>query len=364
MQIQPKIFRSLRPGSPPQSDQAEDSPGDLLDKFHSRFDDWDLNNNGQIAWSEIRKNVANPDIKGEEAVELASLYSLIQHDVYYRGLQQTPPVKFNGLYDLYYEYYGPEAEKPIADLYYGKYKLKLGNTANELFPQGLPNAFNIRQGAAPSCGFLATTFAQTQTDPFAVKESIQETKEGRLQVTFPGVKQTVTVEKPTDSEKALFATAEENGTWLTALEKAWGVHQKRENPLAAFEQTTYPEDAIAAWTNGKATTRRVPKDPKGYQKGELPHFLRTTHRELASNHLAVAWTRYDGIRGEDFVPGHAYTVTGIDYEDGTISLRNPWGHLEPKNENGEALDGRDDGAFEYPLAKFHTKFEKIARQTD
>jgi hypothetical protein len=271
-------------------------------------------------------------------------------------------VSYNNLYDLYYEYDDEEMERPIADSYFLKYEEKLSHASQELFPQGLPNAHNLKQGAAPSCGFLATTFAQVKNDPHSVKEAIRANQDGKLEVSFPGVSKTIDVAPVTDAERALFSTAEDNGTWLTTLEKAWGIHIKSSNPLAAFEQTTYPEDAIEAWTNGEAVTTRVPKNPKGYREGELPDFLRTAHRELGAGHHVVAWTRHKEVDGRHFVPGHAYTVTAIDAKEGVITLRNPWGRLEPVDEDEKPLDGRDDGMFDYPLAEFHHKFAKIARQ--
>ena len=76
----------------------------VLKQQQHYFDDWDLNHNGQISWSEMRRNVADSQIQGEESVSLATLYGLMEHDAAYRGLQRKPPVTYNRLYDLYYEY--------------------------------------------------------------------------------------------------------------------------------------------------------------------------------------------------------------------------------------------------------------------
>lgn len=336
--------------------------GEVLGRLESHFDRWDANGNGQISWTEIRDRVADPQCRGEEAVALATLYGLLEQDAAFRGMERKAPVSFERLGDLYYEYTDEEDDTPQADGLYQKYEAKLKESTDELFPHGLPNGHLGKQGTGPSCGFLAATFAQLVKDPGVVREAVSQTEDGLLQVKFPGLEKAITISPATDTQQALFATAGQNGSWLTNLEKAWGTHTAGGDESRAFEVTTNPEDAIVAWTAGQATTARIPKNPATFPKGELPDYLKATSRELAADHMAVAWTRYEGFTVEGFVPGHAYTLTGIDHRNGTVSLRNPWGRQEPGNENGP-FDGQDDGLFELPLAEFHKNFAKIARQT-
>lgn len=335
----------------------------MLASLESHFDTWDADGNGRLAWSEIRRRVADPECKEDEAVSLATLYALVNYDASYRGLQRNSPVTYNRLYDLYYDY-TDDQDRPVADTMFQKYSAKLAESTDDVLPHILPNGYLGKQGTAPSCGFLAATFSQLIKDPSVVAEAIRKGEDGGLVVRFPGLDKDIDVAPVTDTEQALFATAGADGTWLTTLEKAWGTHLASGDALRAFEMSTYPEDAIVAWTNGRATTTRVPENPAPTNKGELPEYLRTATRELAANHVVVAWTRFDGLTKEGLVAGHAYTLNGIDYEDGTVSLRNPWGSTEPVGENGEALDGRDDGLFEFPLSEFHKNFGQIARQTD
>lgn len=347
-----------------QSEPKTEAPaeGEVLNKLNSYFDQWDSNGNGQIAWSEVRERVANPECKEDEAVALATLYGLVENDASYRGLERKPPVSFNKLQDLYYDNCDDD-DRPVADSLYQKYQAKLADSRDELFPQMLPNGFMGKQGTAPSCGFLAATFSQLVKNPGVIAEAMREVDNGQVEVRFPGLQKPIVVNPATDTEQALFASAGTNGNWLTTLEKAWGTHLADGDQLKAFEKTTYPEEAIVAWTNGKATTSRIPKNPQPTPKGKLPDYLATASREIAANHLVVAWTRFDDLTVEGLVPGHAYTLNGIDHEDGTVSLRNPWGRLEPGDEKGP-FDGRDDGVFEFPLRDFHKNFGQIARQTD
>ena len=331
--------------------------------MESNFDRWDANQNGQISWSEVRQRVSAPECEGEEAVALATLYGLVSQDSATRGLERNAPVTYNRLFDLYHEYSDDDGE-PIADALYQKYQSKLDSSTDVLFAQDLPNGFSGKQGTAPSCGFLATTFSQMTKNPGVVKDTITELEDGKLQVKFPGLHKPVTITPVTDTEQALFATASGDGSWLTTLEKAWGTHLAGGDSSRAFEMTTNPEDAIRAWTGKSAATARVPRNPQPTSKGELPEYLSTATRELAANHLVVTWTRFDDLSEEGLVPGHAYSMTGVDYEDGKVSLRNPWGSTEPQGKDGKALDGRDDGIFELSIDDFQKNFQKIARQTD
>lgn len=332
-------------------------------RIAQNFDSWDRDGSGHLTWSELRANAADPSIQGREAAALATLHGLVRAEAYERDLVRMPSVDKGDLFNMQADYLDSD-ETPLADRYYRKYLAKLENASDELFPHHqMPNGFNVSQGVAPSCGFLAATFGQARKDPRVVQDALTERPDGKLSVQFPGLEKPIVIEPATDTEVAMHASAGPNGTWLTNLEKAWGTHLGN-NPLAAFEKSTWPEDALEAWTGGKATTSRIPKNPKKAKKGELPSYLRTTHRELASNHLATTWTRFEDFSDKQLVFGHAYTLTGIDQDKGTVELRNPWGHYEPTNDKGEAIDGRDDGVFELSFDEFARCFSHIARQTD
>lgn len=368
MQIRPSHISTQSQNLTPKRVPPKPTSDSVLQSFEDNFDVWDRDQNGQISWSEMRTNLGESSIKGEDAVSLATFFSLMNHDAEFRGLERRPPVSFDRMYDVFYEYDAEENPEtgeydPLALALYQKYQKKFSEVSPELFPQTLPNGFMGHQGSAPSCGFLAITFDQATKNPATILNAISETEDGQYSVKFPGLEKPLVIDPPTDTETILGATARDNGRWLNTLEKAWGTHLAKTNPGAPMEQSTYPEEAIRAWTNGTADTIRVPKNPAPHEEGTLPRYLRTTFKELAAAHTVVAWTRFQDVERQHFVPGHAYTVTGIDYEDGTISMRNPWGRLEPSNSQGEAKDGLDDGIFEMPLKDFHKKFMRIARQT-
>ncbi|HEY9869700.1 MAG TPA: C2 family cysteine protease, partial [Candidatus Obscuribacterales bacterium] len=60
--------------------------------------------------------------------------------------------------------------------------------------------------------------------------------------------------------------------------------------------------------------------------------------------------------------GHEYSVIDYDPETKLVTLRNPWGEGEPKDANGDPLDGTDDGVFTMTLADFRKHFTVINYQ--
>lgn len=333
---------------------------DILSSIVDYFPKWDLDSNGSLSWSEMRKCVANPEIRGEEAVTLASLRGLLEHDSEFRGKSKPSPVTVDKIYDKSFEY-DTDAEKdedvkPVLEALYEKFAQKVGVGSEELFPDKMPNSEFIKQGTAPSCGFLSVTYAQTLKDPNSVHDAISQRPDGMIDVHFPGIKRTISMNPLTPTERLLASSAGDNGTWLPTLEKAWGKHLAKGNEGAALEMTTYPENAIEAWTSHEAGTWDITP------KGEFADTLKPVEMSLAAGGTVVAWTKNSGVKDGDFVTGHAYTVTAVDNKAQSISLRNPWGHLEPLNAKGKPKDGKDDGKFSISFEEFRQNFKSVAQE--
>ncbi|MCA9795692.1 MAG: hypothetical protein KC910_27980 [Candidatus Eremiobacteraeota bacterium] len=328
--------------------------GEVFERIESGFDGWDRNGDGKLSWSEMRRAVADPANQGRQAAALGTLYALMEAEQDGRG---HPAFERDRLEDL-----AEEADPGYDDAY----RLLLGKiegSAHQLYTSELPDAFSIQQGVSPSCAFLSAMFGQARRDPALLREAITELPDGRLGVKFAGLDKTIKIAPPTDTELALYSGSGQDGYWLTCFEKAWGVHHGGRR-LGAFEHSdAWPEDAIEAITGGQAGTARVPRHPT-LEKGEVPAFLRPVQRELASNHIAIAWTNFEEVEQPGLVTGHAYALVGYDEDRGTVELRNPYGHGEPSDANGRALDGRDDGLFKLSLEQFSENFVKLAYQTD
>jgi hypothetical protein len=226
----------------------------------------------------------------------------------------------------------------------------------------MPDGLKVRQGYGPSCSILSTTVGQALLNPQVVKDAVQQREDGKVAVHFPGLSEPIVVNRTTDTENALFATAGSNGTWITHVEKAWGQTQTA-NPKAAFEQSSWPAKSIRAWSNAHATTTSVPESLPEYCRGEVPDFMKGMKDALDHGRIVMTWTRKGEREIGNLVPGHAHTVLGLDSEQGTVKVRNPWGRKEPLNEKGKPRDGKDDGIFELSLEEYLKDFHRIAVQT-
>ena len=336
---------------------------DVFDLIDKNFDRFDRDGNGSISWKEMRVNVADATIVGKDAAALATLYSLTSDATAERGLTRNIAVSTDLLIDLKdeKEFAIEEGEDVAADLYYEKYLGKLEGASSELFPTGMPDGMKVRQGFGPSCAILATTVGQALLDPQVVRDAVTQRQDGKVAVKFPGLTRPIAIAPTTDTETALFASAGKNGTWLNHIEKAWGTTQTSD-PLAAFEQSSWPAKSIRAWSHGEATTTTVPKKLEGYRKGQVPEFLRGVNEALEKDRIVMTWTRNGERQIENLVPGHAHTVLGFNAKKGTITVRNPWGHKEPEK-SGKARDGKDDGIFELNLTEYVADFGRVSLQT-
>ena len=97
---------------------------DVMLRIEDNFDRWDRDNSGHITWSEMRKNVADPDITGRDAAALATLYSLNGQMMSERELVRRPSIHKHDVANMRSDYLHSE-EAPLADHFYNKYLGKL-----------------------------------------------------------------------------------------------------------------------------------------------------------------------------------------------------------------------------------------------
>lgn len=337
---------------------------DVFELIDRNLGTLDRDGNGTVSWNEMRRGIANPEFQGENAAAVATLYSLIQDKGIELGRVHNPPLTA-GLYEEMREerdWALEEGDKAAADLYYDRYLNKLEKASDELFPQGMPDGLAVRQGFGPSCAILSTTVGQALLDPQRIKDAVTERPDGKVSVKFPGLARAIVVPAATDTETALFATAGKNGSWLNHIEKAWGTTQTSDR-LAAFEKSSWPAKSIRAWTHGQATTETVPKKLISYHKGEMPSFMKNLSEGLKKGRIVMTWTRNGERQLDGLVSGHAHTVMGYNADQGTLTVRNPWGRQEPTGDNGKPRDGEDDGVFELSLEEYVRDFGRIALQT-
>ncbi|HEY9870229.1 MAG TPA: C2 family cysteine protease [Candidatus Obscuribacterales bacterium] len=225
----------------------------------------------------------------------------------------------------------------------------------------------VRQRKVGDCPFMASLagLANTPEGKEQIKNMIEDNGDGTYTVTFPGdPKHPVTIDEPTQAELCHGAAPTDDGIWVAVLEKAYGKRQAKQSD----EHYTYTTDSIDDGGYGRdvmplLTGKTVDHDDLSETSKE------TTHEKLTAamreGRPVVASTAYededsgDGYTDRSGVPtNHVFTVTGYDPETRMVTLRNPWGHGEPKF-RARKLDDPNDGVFQMSLDDFHREFEDV-----
>jgi hypothetical protein len=132
--------------------------------------------------------------------------------------------------------------------------------------------------------------------------------------------------------------------WYPILEKAYASYKGSYDKIGAGGSTG---DALTAILGARTTYSSV----EDYNADRVYDSL----KKAQENGWPVAAATYgkDGPEAERYAgqkvyPWHAYTVMGVQEEDGKkyVQLRNPWGSTEP------GYDGKDDGMFRLELKDF------------
>jgi hypothetical protein len=257
---------------------------------------------------------------------------------------------------------------------------RLAERTCELFAAGGPDPLALRQGAAPSCYFLAALIAQAATHPEELRRMISANADGTFTVRFAGLGREIVVPAPTDLELVRYANAGRNGLWATVMESAY-VRAVQQAGLEAWgDATATPQDGIfggrtfegIAVLRGAERVDYVFLDgrhegcadclPFGPTKGSLPELDRLLTRLTADERPVVAGasfflphmknlpTTLADVRG-----GHAYAVMGYDAAKKEVILRDPYGMPPP----GSRRPPKADWFIRLPLADFARAFSDL-----
>lgn len=188
---------------------------------------------------------------------------------------------------------------------------------------------------------------------------IEEGKGKHYLVRFDGVPKPVIVPEPTDAQVALYASARENGLWLTVIELAFGKHINRKQ-AAGDRQISwvdilsggYPSDAVAVLTG------------HGYRPvaAYMPRF----EAELTvavQNRLLI----YTSGRVKSKTPGivhggHLYAVIDYDARKKVVTVFDPLAeNFTPKKGKESLKTGYEqkDGVMHLPFDEFRRVFDGI-----
>ena len=222
-----------------------------------------------------------------------------------------------------------------------------------------PNA--IQQGQAGDCYFLAAVGSLATQRPDDIIKMITDNHDGTYTVDLP--EGSVKVSAPTDTEIAQFSGSGQNGLWLSVLEKAYA-QSRHENDIFN-EDEAYDEidsgdslsEGISAITGHDDDTDILSLTRESTTHEKLSKAMREGRVVTASIRHNMPLTSDD----RNGLPmGHAYTVVAYDPSSRTVTVRNPWGHNELANENGQPRDGKNDGVFTLSLSEFDDNFTQVA----
>lgn len=229
----------------------------------------------------------------------------------------------------------------------------------------------ISQGRALDCFFLAPLISLQTTNHDAIKNMISKGENGKCIVTFPGGKEKIEVDKPTASERAMFAGSEIATTLEKALRNSHlqGMDlDQNVNPLLTVGQIEggYSGPAFYLLTGKRANSYSLRDAAVGppIKDADLKELLVSaakTNRPMAAEYYGDT---QDGLLGH-----HSYSVS-FDEKSADLILENPMKPVndaaisrkyptEPALANGRPKDGVNDGRFRMSIAEFRQRFHLL-----
>jgi hypothetical protein len=248
-------------------------------------------------------------------------------------------------------------------------------TSRDLYPNAddplrdiVPEA--IQQGGIGDCYFNSALSSLAATNPQAIADMINDNGDGTYTVTFPGAPdEPITVTAPSEQELALYSHGTEHGLWAPIMAKAYGQYCQesvfRRGPfnLGGGNVPQEGSDGGSATNAGLSilTGRDVNSDSTAFtSKDDLHESLSSAFRDGRPVTAYINNTPFVDRTDAGLPDGHEYSVIGYNENTKTVTVRNPWGHDEPKNADGTPKDGKDDGIFEMTLDEFHKEFSGVA----
>lgn len=193
------------------------------------------------------------------------------------------------------------------------------NPAQDITP------FVGKQGNIGDCYVLSAVSALAKANPEAIRKMIVDNKNGTYSVLFPG-EAPIVVPQTTRAEQLTFNGPSREGSWVSVLEKAYGMLIERRNQNFGIPQITlnpggFEHEVLADFTGKMGESILGPQLSKMAVPELSARFTSLTKAKLP---LCCSTNK------EDFDPvqaNHAYSIIGFDpkgTDGGTLTLRNPW----------------------------------------
>lgn len=194
----------------------------------------------------------------------------------------------------------------------------------KLFIDGA-RANDVKQGALGDCYFVAALAAIAQQHPELIERAIRYDGNGVYSITFYENGKTVEIQIDTDfpAQNGVPLYAQTGSApqelWVMLMEKAYAQYRGSYPEI----EGGFPEEAVSLIT-GKAGQRfdsapSIQELNTRLQKGEI---LTAASLSKGDAQKISSWPEW-------MISSHAYSISSVDVERGTITLRNPWGQNHP-----------------------------------
>lgn len=323
----------------------------LAQRWIQNFRKWDTSGENVLDAKEVFTAIANPQVQGEDAAALATLYREIQHDYQASGAKTFPTVDRDTL-----KGYLLRLQDRHLDIAFASFNAKIQGAQVEPFNQGI----------APSCALVSAVYGLDNRD--AVLQSMVRHDEQGFHVKFPGLSREIHFAQLSDTEKALHTSG------MEVLEKAWGMAEGgSEIGAIAVARGNGQDRPITALTGNAAQNLLLP-NPRQYEflnaviqkkKPGAPELkpkpiegiMATVRRALDDKAVVTTGTWSQSCLKPGLQHAHAYTVLDCNLERQTVTLRNPYGQGEPEG------DGKNDGQFTLSFADYVVDFNSVTVET-
>lgn len=339
------------------------SSSDFAGLAQAKFKQWDLNMDGSLCQQEIDSALEDGNNKGKEACILSALKK--------REAREDSPVQQDNYSLDFFRQLGEDPSK--ARPYLSRYKralIKLANTSRVVFASGTPHLEKMQQGKTGDCYLIAAIGSLVNSRPEAIRsffaanppslidsktEATQPSaKQAVFEVSFPG-HATISVPGPTDGELVAYSDATTDGIWLSLLEKAFAGLKLQERSDQSGETQLYknirggrPSEAIKLLT-GHSVSKYSFNNPETRKK--LPDLILQAVSERRIMVTSIRNMHKDGKSS-----GHSLALLGLDQQNNTVTLWNPWGSSKIYKSVGLKMT---QGRFSMPVDAWLARFKSL-----
>ncbi len=245
--------------------------------------------------------------------------------------------------------------------------------SSNLFKDGV-SVSDIQQGQRPVCYFLSALAGLAYHRPSDIEKLVTENPDGTFTVNFPGLaksKQKITVDPPNEGELAIYTHQGKNTSiWVAVMVKAIAKHWSKTGLLRFLKKESDAANWGGAWEGIEIVTGHV-ADFMLIDINTSDRLLTKMSDGLSKKKLVSISTFGKGNinpkkTGEpQFSKAHVMTVLNVDKVKRTVSIRDPYGSIKRRNEQGTITEDKStDGVFTLTIDEVKKYFRDLAIETD